>query len=149
MQFRLKPVQGSWIFLPIYGMNGATALLRIFSHRDSRNGYDITFLVLLTIATLLTLFRQQVIFWEMDADSLRYRRLWFYTKIEWQDITSVVSQWSGTFDLKIEYHRRGFGSKIGRILTNPLDRDGFLDALRQYAPQAEFVDESRKSILAA
>ena len=99
--------------------------------------------------SVLNFYRQYFTFWELGDDGLRQRRLWINTKINWQDVTRVVSLWSGPFDLKIEYERHGFGPKMGRILANPEDHDAFLASLRLFAPQAEFVDESRKTILTA
>ena len=93
---------------------------------------------------MLLFFSQYDTFWEMDADGLKQHRLWVNTKISWKDLTRVVSSWSSTYDLKIEYRRHGLGAKSGHILASPRDRDQFLDTLRHFAPQVEFTDESAK-----
>lgn len=149
MRFRVKSVPDAWFWCLICGINVAVALDRILSPRHSRSILD-DFMILVTTASALLLFySQRITFWEMDADGLRHRRLWTNIRINWRDVTRVVSMWSGPFDLRIEYNQRRFGPRIGCILTNPEDRDAFLASLRLFAPQAQFVDESRKTILSA
>jgi hypothetical protein len=125
MRFRAKFVPESWIWIAICGMNVVMALDRILSPRHSDHGLFLFCANLLTAAgSLLMFYGQYATFWELDTDGLRQRRFWMNTEIKWQDVTRVVSLWSSSFyDLKIEYHRHGFGPRIGRILANPADRD--------------------------
>jgi hypothetical protein len=147
MRFRAKFVPESWIWFAICGINLAIALGRILSPRHHDLG--LFSLNLLTAAlALLTFYGYKAASWELDADGLRQRKLWMNTKVRWQDVTRVESVWSAPFyDLKIEYRRHGLGPKIGHILANPTDRDQFLDALRRFAPQAEYIDNPAGKIL--
>ena len=125
---------------------------RILAHGHTESGFlnrSIGFLNLLTaLLALLAFYALKSTFWELDADGLRRRRLWMNATVEWKDVTRVVSLWSSSFyDLKIEYDRHGFGPRTGHILANPEDRDQFLDTLRRFAPQAEYVDHSAKRTL--
>jgi hypothetical protein len=127
------------------GLQFALPLARIlFFPHHSRGGFDDWSEILCGLLLVLLFFSQYATFWELEAGGLRQHRLWVNTRISWQDVTRIVSSWSSTYDLKIEYQRHGLGSKTGRILASPKDRDQFLDTLRHFAPHAEFTDESAK-----
>jgi hypothetical protein len=145
MRFRSKLATGSWLFLPLAGLQFALPLVGIlFFPRHSRSGFDDWIQILCGLSLVLLFFSQYATFWELDAGGIRQHRLWVNRRISWQDVTRVVSSWSSTYDLKIEYKRHGRRPKVGRILASPRARDQFLDALRHFAPQAEFTDESAK-----
>ena len=153
MRFRAKFVQENWVWFLICGTNLSVALDRFRTHSHSQVGFfnrSTGYLDFLTaLMALLTFLSPKTTSWEMDAEGLHYRRLWINTKISWQDVTRIVSLWSGTYDFKIEYNRHGFGPRIGRILANPADREAFLESLRRFAPQAILADESSKRTLLA
>jgi hypothetical protein len=144
MRFRAKFVPETWLLLLLCGIYAALGLDRILAHRDHWHLGVIN--LIMAVLAVLAVCSQRTVLWEMDTEGLRHRRLWIYTQIGWQDVTRVESLWSSTFDLKIEYNRHGFGPKVGRILTNPADRDAFVAALHRFAPQAEFVDQSSGKI---
>ena len=122
------------------------ALDRILFHRHlTLSSLYVVSNLFSAVLSLLVFYSLNATVWELDADGMRRRRLWINTRIRWQDVTRVVSLWSSSFfDLKIEYRRKGFGPRIGHVLVNPADRDQFLDTLRRFAPQAEYIDKSVK-----
>jgi hypothetical protein len=147
MRFRAKPASASWLLLVIAAIQFALALGRILPPHHSQSVFE-GFIDLFTgLLWVLIFYIPYTTFWEFDADGLKQRRLWIDTRIGWREMTRVVNSWSPTYDLKIEYQRHGFGSKIGRILASPRDRDQFLDALHRFAPQAQYIDESSTKIL--
>ena len=137
MRFRAKLGPSSWIWILIAGFWGVLWILSILVPHPRHNGN----IALVWIALgLINFFRVCATYWEMDTEGLREHKLWWTSqKTRWQDVTRVISLWSSSHDLKIEYDRIELGSKFGYIMADPADREAFLDALSRFAPQAEFV----------
>jgi hypothetical protein len=86
----------------------------------------------------LQILNHTFIYWELQADSLRERRLWRAKEVAWQEITHV-GPWANNSEYLIVDHVRAAPlSARGSIIANPEDRSAFLDALHRYAPQATF-----------
>lgn len=78
------------------------------------------------------------IYSEMDSTCLRLHKFWKKRKIAWHEVTSAGRFGFGTDDVDDVIVR--FGHQIedyNYILTQPADREGFLAAIRQYAPKAK------------
>lgn len=90
---------------------------------------------------LLRGLNQGFIYWEIDNDGLRERRLWHSKQVPWQDVVHVGSwhpnQPSSDY-LEIDYARPAPMSDRGSVIANPEDRSGFLAALHRFAPNADF-----------
>lgn len=71
----------------------------------------------------------------MDAVCLRLHKFWKKKEIALQDVTSAGRFGFGTDDVIVRFGHQM--EDYGYILTQPADRDGFLVAIRQYAPQAK------------
>ncbi len=152
MRFRAKTVPENRIWFLVCGINLATGIDRLFIHGHSQGvflNWSIGLANLLTAAlALLAFYSQYTTYWEMDAEGLHQRRLWMNTHVRWQDVTRGINLWSSPYAFRVASARRGSGARTSRILVSPDEHDAFLDALRGFAPQVEFADESRKSILA-
>lgn len=137
----------SVLWLAMAGMYLVLWLIRFRSPHHFQYAFQAA---LWMVLALLNFFLYKSIYWELDDEGIREHKLWWTSqKTRWQDVMRVVSAWSSSYDLKIEYDRLGAGSNFGRILASPADRDQFLEAVRHFAPQAEFVDESSKRTLLA
>jgi hypothetical protein len=136
MRFRAKS-GSSWIWLLMAGFWVVLWIISIRPPHPLRSGN----MPLIWIALCsINFFLPYITYWEMDAEGLRERKLWWTSqKTRWQDVTRIISLWSSSHDLKIEYDRLGLGSNFGHIMADPADREAFLDALSRFAPQAEFV----------
>jgi hypothetical protein len=75
------------------------------------------------------------IYSEMDAACLRMRQFWKMQEFAWHEITSAGRFGFGTDKVIVRF---GHQMEVyGNVIVQPADRNGFLAALRQYAPQAE------------
>lgn len=92
------------------------------------------------MATARTL-SQAFIYWDVDPEGLRERRLLSTRSIPWQEVVHVGS-WRpnqpASDYLEIDYARPAPISDRGTVIANPEDRSGFISALRRFAPQANF-----------
>jgi hypothetical protein len=97
--------------------------------------------VIFVILASQRVFSQVFIYWDLDSDFLRERRLWNKREVAWKEVTHVGSwhpkQPSSDY-LAVYYARPEPMSDRGSIIANPEDRAQFVAALRRYAPQAKF-----------
>ncbi len=77
------------------------------------------------------------VYWDLDADRLRERRLFRTTEVPWQEVTHI-GPWGKTLYLVVEHAREAPMSDRGRVIANPEDRSGFISLVLRYAPQASF-----------
>jgi hypothetical protein len=84
---------------------------------------------------------QAFIYWDVDPEGLRERRLWGTKSVPWQEVVHVGS-WHPNHPasdyLEIDYARPAPIYDRGSVIANPDDRSGFLSALRRFATQANF-----------
>lgn len=78
--------------------------------------------------------------WRVDPESISHRIMWKSRKIRMDRIVAIRPRQASRLVLgepiEIEVHR--FGSTVyphDYIVANPVDREGFLQAVRAYAPQ--------------
>lgn len=78
--------------------------------------------------------------WLVDSESVNHRILWKNRKIPMSRIVAIrprqASRTAAGVPLEIEVHR--FGSNVyphDYVVANPVDREGFLRAIKTYAPQ--------------
>ena len=78
--------------------------------------------------------------WRVDPESVCHRILWKSRKIPMSRIVAIRPKPTSRLvvgnPLEIEVHR--FGSNVyphDYVVANPVDREGFLQAVRTYAPQ--------------
>ena len=99
-----------------------------------------TFLAVVPLASLRIL-SQLFIFWDVDGDFLRERRLWSTHQIPWHEVVYVGSwnpSWLESDYLEIDYARPAPLSERGSVKANPEDRARFIASLHRFAPQADF-----------
>ncbi|MGP8224974.1 MAG: hypothetical protein ACLQGT_02335, partial [Terracidiphilus sp.] len=75
------------------------------------------------------------IYSDLDATCLCVHKFWKKKEIAWKEVTSAGRFRFGADDVIVR-----FGHQIedyGNIIVQPADRDEFLAAIHQYAPQAE------------
>lgn len=85
---------------------------------------------------LLAVLAYSFTYLDLDSTSLRRRELWKKQEIAWSDVTRVGRLGFGADVVKISYGRSV--ENYGWMLASPRNRSGFIDALRRYAPHAEF-----------
>ena len=119
------------------------ALFWFFSRHSSfaHNDWYGLHVVLWTLVAVIWFVRQNFIYWELDLGCLRQRWLWKKTDVVLQDVKSVgymnykrPSSWG----LEIDYIHPGPMIVRDTMLVDPVDREQFIAALRQFAPQATF-----------
>jgi hypothetical protein len=76
------------------------------------------------------------IYWEPTPDCLIVRRLWRKREIPWSEVTYVGwrGTMSGTFRVNVGHRIEEYE----RLYFEPSDRAGLADALRKFAPHANF-----------
>jgi hypothetical protein len=84
---------------------------------------------------------QRFIYWDVDDDGLRERRLWKKKEVAWRNVRHVGA-WNpkqpASDYLAIDFTRSAPAPGRSRIIANPEDRAAFIAALRRFAPQAAF-----------
>jgi hypothetical protein len=84
---------------------------------------------------------QIFIYWDVDDDGLRERRLWKTKEVAWRNVRHVgawnPSQPASDY-LAIDFARPAPTPGRSRIIAHPEDRTAFIAALRRFAPQAVF-----------
>ena len=88
------------------------------------------------ILLALTAFTPNLIYWELDASCLRQQRFWKKKEIAWIEVR-LVRKSSYYLDSFAIY----FGHQIadyGFFVVNSANREQFISAIRQFAPQADF-----------
>ena len=149
MRFRVKSAQEFWALSLAIGINTAVAFAHIPSWQNSPLGIRALIIIIPFTAVALLCYSFFASLWQMGDDGLRQRMLpWIGAKIDWSDVTRIESsRFAPYHDLSIEYNRNGFAHKIGVIWLKPTDREQFLDILRHFAPNAQYIDISAGKIL--
>jgi hypothetical protein len=82
-----------------------------------------------------------LVYWDVNSNCLRERRLWHTREVAWSEVTHVGA-WNpeqpASDTLAIHYARPAPMSDKGDVIANPDDRQQFIAALRRFAPQATF-----------
>ena len=88
--------------------------------------------------SMQSIFNHAFIYWEVGFQDLRERRFLNVKTVPWSDVTRV-GRWSQRSNcLIVDYALREPLPHRGLILAAPKDSAGFLAALHQHAPQANF-----------
>jgi hypothetical protein len=135
MRFRAKFGALDWCWI---GTACLFAALWFSGHLSGIAGLFALYFVSMTAFRALS---QVFIYWEIDSERLRERRLWHTKEIPWPEIVHVASwhprQVSHDY-LEIDYARPAPMSDRGSVFANPEDRTGFLAALHRFATEADF-----------
>ena len=97
--------------------------------------------IFLTIAALYWFFSTNFMYWELDKSCIRHRWFWKKKEIALQNVTRVGYmnyKRPSSCGLEIDYILPGPMIERRNMLVDPLDREQFITALRQFAPQAIF-----------
>jgi hypothetical protein len=111
-----------------------------FAHRTSWLVLDEIALVLWLAIAVPHLSQIFFNFWQVDADGIAYRRLWFTRKIPFSTIVAVRQKDYTTGKpingIEIEIARRGPTVYPHQyLIAKPGNREGFLKAIAAFAPQ--------------
>jgi hypothetical protein len=90
----------------------------------------------LILSILLFVLSHVLNYWELRNVGLRERKFWKTKEIEWGEVTRVGSLGFSNKFVKISYGHNPENSSY--ILAEPSNLNGFITALRQFVPQAEF-----------
>jgi hypothetical protein len=141
MKFRAKVQPLALNYLAVAVINFICRLhagktLGLFSARCYGFGALIWLLV-----SLIVFVRQNFIYWELDSTSLRQLWFWKKTAIHWQEVTRIGLmnyKRPASSGLEIDYIHAGPMTERGTMLANPVGREQFIAALRQFAANATF-----------
>lgn len=135
MRFRAKFGALSWCWV---GLACFVLVLWASGLRARPLGGLIASIVLLALVQVIA---HIFIFWDVDADGLRERRLWKTRTVAWRQVHHVGS-WNprqpASDYLSIEFTRAEPSASRGRVIAHPEDRDKFIATLRRFAPDAIF-----------
>jgi hypothetical protein len=89
--------------------------------------------VLVLVAVVLA---DRSIYWELNPQCLILHKLWKRKQIPWNEVTDVgwLGNMSGTFRINIGHQIEDYD----RLYIEPSDEAGFIAALREFAPHADF-----------
>ena len=96
------------------------------------------------VGPLWRVLRHYFVYWELEPACLREVRYWVKRDIPWQEVTHVggfPATWASSDFLQVDFfHSPEVTPYTGRdrLVFQPGDRDGFIAALRRFAPQATF-----------
>jgi hypothetical protein len=96
----------------------------------------VSFASVLILSILLDILNTIFSYWELDTDCLRQRKLWKVKEIARQDVTRIRRFGFSSRSVMICYGH--VPEDYGFILADPINRNGFIAALRRFVPQAEF-----------
>jgi hypothetical protein len=121
-------------------LNVAAHFPRLHQSFSSRTAFDLILLVFWGGLGALWLPILAFNSWQVGPESINHRILWKSRKIRMDRIVAIRPRQASRLvvgePLEIEVHR--FGSTVyphDYIVANPVDREGFLQAIRAYAPQ--------------
>jgi len=97
--------------------------------------WRVSLIAILVLWILLCALSFRFTYWEFDGTVVRQRRIWRTTTIQCSEIIRVRQFGSGG-KFMITYGRAY--EDRSDILANPLDRYGFISALRRFAPEVRF-----------
>ena len=90
------------------------------------------------LLALLRILNSIIVYWECAPSGLRERRIWRIKDVQWDQVRQI-GRWKPKDDtVAVIFARPAPLSTSGCIVADPTDRAGFLAALRQYAPLANF-----------
>jgi hypothetical protein len=95
----------------------------------------VSFASVLILSVLLDIFSTFFTYWEFDSACLRERKLWKVKEIAWQDVTRIRRLGFSNRNMMISYGR--VPEDCGYLVANPINRNGFIAAMRLFAPHAE------------
>jgi hypothetical protein len=98
--------------------------------------WRVSFGAVLILSVLLDILSTIFTYWELDTDCLRQRKLWKVKEIARQDVTRIRRVGFSGRSVMICYGR--IPEDCEYILANPINRYGFIAALRRFIPEAEF-----------
>lgn len=138
MKFRPKFVDDKprLIILVWVGLNtGLRLALEVIRPSTSNLSLAAGWLALFILGTGFILALRHI-YWQLTPDCLIVRKLWRKKEILWGEVTEVgwLGPMSGTFRLSVGHRIEEYD----RIYFEPSDQTGLADALRKFAPQANF-----------
>ena len=134
MRFRPRLRKLSWALSAVFLLNSVIQISQCF-WADYRTGHLLLatgWLILAGLGNFYCMF----VYWDFSPEGLTARVLWKVKRIPWQSVRSVGKLGYFRDNVKINY-----GHSIedyGNLVTTPANREKFIAALRQFAPQAEF-----------
>jgi len=90
------------------------------------------------LLALLRILNNFFVYWECNTSGLRERRIWRNKDVPWEEIRQVGKWRPKDETVAVIFARPAPSFTSGCITADPADRAGFLAALCQYAPQADF-----------
>ena len=119
-----------------YAWAGSACLFAALWLSPNRKPELVPFVIYFGLMALVQIVSYFFIYWEIESDHLRERRLLTTREVSWAELKSVSPWGKSTEYLALDYSRPAPMSDRGSIIANPEDRSAFIDAIRRYAPQA-------------
>ena len=138
MRFRAKSATRIWLIWAWAGFGAFNIIFGIHAFFEGKSFVGAVYFgqgALILVAALFEYFMPNFIYSELDATCLCVHKLCKKKEIAWQEVTSAGRFGFGTDDVIVRFGHQM--EDYGYILTQPADRDEFLAAIHQYAPQAK------------